>query len=63
MRVTSGPAEVGGRVEASTKVCDFASSLDAADRPFAVIEDGRVIGLVDRAAVMRVLVGVRSSEK
>jgi len=63
MRVASGPAEVGGRVEASTKVCDFASALDAADQPFAVIEHGRVIGLVDRAAVMRVLVGVRSSEK
>lgn len=63
MRAASGPAEVSGRVEATTKVCDFASALDAADRPFAVIENGRVIGLVDRAAVMRVLVGTRSSEK
>lgn len=63
MRTTTGPAEVGGNVDAATKVCDFAAALEAVDRPFAVIEHGRVIGLVDRAAVMEVFVGARTRER
>jgi len=63
MRATIGPAEVGGSVDAATKVCDFAAALAADGRPFAVIEHGRVIGLVDRAAVMEVFVGTRSSDR
>ena len=60
MRVTTGPVEFGGSVDAATKVCDFAAALEADGQPFAVMEHGRVIGVVDRAAVMEVFVGART---
>ncbi len=63
MRAADGATEFGGNVDAAAKVSDFAAELEAAGRPFAVIEDGRVIGLVDRAAVMEVFVGAYSSER
>jgi glycine betaine/proline transport system ATP-binding protein len=63
MRAAVGVAPTGGSVAADAKVCDFAAELEAASQPFAVIEHGRVIGLVDRAAVMAVFVGSRLRER
>jgi len=57
MRTAADMPQVAGNIDADTKVCDFAAALEAADLPFAVIENGRVIGLVDRAAIMAVFVG------
>lgn len=63
MQATDGTTEFGGSVEAATKVKDFAAALEAAGRPFTVTENGRVIGAVDRKAVMEVFVGAPSDEE
>jgi glycine betaine/proline transport system ATP-binding protein len=63
MRAVDGMTDFGGNVEATTKVGAFAAALEADGRPFAVMERGRVIGRVDRAAVMKVLVGAHSGER
>ena len=56
MRPLDG-APVAGEVGARAKVADFAAEVEAAERPFAVVEDGRAIGMVGRAEVMAVLLG------
>jgi glycine betaine/proline transport system ATP-binding protein len=56
MRSPDG-SEVAGAVESRRKVADFAAEVEAADRPFAVVEDGRTIGMVGRAEVVGVLLG------
>ena len=49
-----------GRIEAGTRVEAFAAEIEAADKPFAVIDgEGRVIGEVTREAVLAVLLGGR----
>ena len=48
---------MAGEVGARAKVADFAAEVEAAERPFAVVEDGRAIGMVGRAEVMAVLLG------
>jgi len=62
MRAPAGAVQTSRSIDAATKVCDFAAAAEADDRPFAVLENGRVIGVVDRAAVMEVLVGTRWRE-
>ncbi|MGH8136349.1 MAG: glycine betaine/L-proline ABC transporter ATP-binding protein, partial [Steroidobacteraceae bacterium] len=62
MRAPAGAVNSGRSVDAATKVCDFAAAVEADERPFTVLEHGRVIGVVDRAAVMEVLVGTRWRE-
>lgn len=62
MRAAGMPDQIGSSVDAATKVCDFAATLETDDRPLAVTEHGQVIGVVDRAAVMEVFVGARSRE-
>ncbi len=54
MRPGDGAA-VAGEIAAARKVADFAGEVEAADRPFAVVEDGRTLGVVGRAEVMAVL--------
>lgn len=63
MRAAAGTTPVAGSVDADTKVCDFAAALETVDQPFAVMEQGRVIGLVDRAAVMAVFVNAGLRER
>jgi glycine betaine/proline transport system ATP-binding protein len=55
MRPLNGAA-TAGEVSAERKVGDFAAEVAAADRPFAVTENGRPIGAVGRDEVMAVLV-------
>ena len=57
MRPANGAAGFAGELRPSARVAEFAAAVEDADRPFAVVEDGRVLGLVDRPAVLRVLLG------
>jgi glycine betaine/proline transport system ATP-binding protein len=57
MKPANGSAEYAGEVPAAARVAEIAGRVEAEDRPFAVVEDGCVIGKVDRAAVLGVLVG------
>ncbi|WP_246668990.1 glycine betaine/L-proline ABC transporter ATP-binding protein [Ancylobacter sp. TS-1] len=50
-------AGIAGMVPASAPIAGFAQQVEASDRPFAVVEDGRVLGVIDRRAMMDVLVG------
>ena len=51
-------AEVAGAVGAGERIGDIADKVEAADRPFAVLDaDGRQAGLIDARAVIDVLVG------
>jgi hypothetical protein len=55
MRPADGVFEFSGELRPGAKVADFAAAVEAAARPFAVVEADRILGLVDRAAVIRVL--------
>jgi glycine betaine/proline transport system ATP-binding protein len=55
MRPADGVFEFSGELRPEAKVADFAAAVEAAARPFAVVEANRILGLVDRTAVMRVL--------
>lgn len=59
MRPANGSAAVcAGDVASGAKVGEIAAAVVGAEgRPFAVVEAGRVVGVVDRDAVVRVLVG------
>ena len=57
MRPANGAAGFAGELRPSARVAEFAAAVEDADQPFAVVEDGRVLGLVDRPAVLRVLLG------
>ena len=50
-------ADFAGRVDARARIASFAHEVEAADRPFAVVDGGAVIGVVDRLAMIDVLVG------
>lgn len=48
--------DFGGEVSARHRVSEFAAAIVAADKPFAVVDrDGRVIGKIERDAVISVL--------
>ncbi len=57
MRPVGRVAEFAGELQPTARVAEFAAAVDRAARPFAVVEGDRILGLVDRAAVMRVLLG------
>jgi glycine betaine/proline transport system ATP-binding protein len=57
MRPVNGTSAFAGELAPATRVAQMAATVEAADRPFAVVEEGRVIGVVDRAAVLGVLFG------
>ena len=62
MRPLNGGADVAGQVPAASRIIDIASRIDAADRPFAVVDEaGQAVGLIDRAAVMAVLTDAAGS--
>jgi hypothetical protein len=49
---------IAGTVPADSKVEEFAKEVEAAVSAFAVHDaDGNLVGVVDRAAVMSVLIG------
>ena len=49
---------ISGSIPADSKVADFAKEVEAASGAFAVQDaDGELVGVVDRAAVMSVLIG------
>jgi glycine betaine/proline transport system ATP-binding protein len=55
MRPANGTIDFAGELAPGTKVAELAAAVEAAARPFAVVEGGRVLGVVDRSAVLRVL--------
>jgi glycine betaine/proline transport system ATP-binding protein len=58
MRPVDGTGDYAGDVAPGTKVGDMAAAVvESGGRPFAVVEDGRILGVVTRDAVLRVLVG------
>lgn len=58
MREPAAGEEIGGEVPATAKVYEFAARVEASERPLGVADEaGRQIGVVDRRAVMSVLVG------
>ncbi|WP_029351844.1 ATP-binding cassette domain-containing protein [Bosea sp. 117] len=57
MRPVNGTEGVAGSVPANARVASFAQRVEATAGAWAVIEDGRVLGMIDRAAMMDVLVG------
>jgi glycine betaine/proline transport system ATP-binding protein len=53
-----GPDDYAGELAPATRVGEMAAAVvEAGGRPFAVVEGGRLVGVVDRDAVIRVLVG------
>ncbi|RXF74193.1 quaternary amine ABC transporter ATP-binding protein [Hansschlegelia zhihuaiae] len=49
--------DFAGEVAAGARIAAFAHDVEQSDKPFAVVKDGRVIGIVDRLAMIDVLVG------
>jgi glycine betaine/proline transport system ATP-binding protein len=49
--------DYAGEVAAAAKVADVAAEVEAADRPFAVVNDGEVVGQLTRQTVIDILVG------
>jgi glycine betaine/proline transport system ATP-binding protein len=59
-RAIMGPAQgdYAGQVGADIKIAEIAARVEAAERPFAVVDEaGRVIGEVGRDVVISILVG------
>jgi glycine betaine/proline transport system ATP-binding protein len=56
MRAADGARDFAGEIEATTKIEAIARQVIDAGRPFAVIEDGALIGQLDARAVLDVLV-------
>jgi glycine betaine/proline transport system ATP-binding protein len=58
MRAAAPSEAVGGTISAATKVRDFAARVEGSELPFGVVDEaGQQIGIVDRRAVMSVLIG------
>ena len=57
MRPWTEGMDLAGEVDACAKIQDVGGDVEAASRPFAVIEKGERIGVIDRDAVLRVLLG------
>jgi glycine betaine/proline transport system ATP-binding protein len=47
----------GGEVSATDRVITFVRLLDASPLPFAVIDSGKVVGAIDRAQLLDILIG------
>ncbi len=52
-----GDGPFAGDLDAACRVADVADSVEAAQRPFRVMQDGAPVGQVDAAAVVDVLIG------
>jgi glycine betaine/proline transport system ATP-binding protein len=56
-------ADYAGVVGASARIAAFARKIEEAEKPFAVIDEGTVVGKVDRRAVIDVLIGRESADQ
>ncbi|MDR4307979.1 ATP-binding cassette domain-containing protein [Chelatococcus sambhunathii] len=56
MRPADGE-DFAGHVPAGARIAAFAHDVEASQKPFAVVEDDKVIGAIDRLAMIDVLVG------
>lgn len=52
-----GAGPFAGDLDAAARVADVADAVEAAQRPFRVMQDGAAVGQVDAAAVIDVLIG------
>lgn len=50
-------ADFAGRIDAGQRIASFAHDVESSERPFAVVDRGAVIGMIDRLAMIDVLVG------
>ncbi|WP_159715739.1 quaternary amine ABC transporter ATP-binding protein [Geminicoccus flavidas] len=57
MRPLDDRIEVAGAVDAGAKVQAIAAKVESATRPYLVTESDRPVGLIDRSAVLAVLLG------
>ena len=56
MRPANGAADLAGRLPATQRVIDAARALESSDRLYGVVDEaGRTLGIIDRAALMDVL--------
>jgi glycine betaine/proline transport system ATP-binding protein len=63
MRDVKAGEAVAGTIGATAKVRDFAARVEASDLPFGVADEaGRQIGVVDRRAVVDVLIGAEARQ-
>ncbi len=57
MRPARDSEAFAGEVAATDRISEIASLVEGTAAPFAVVDNGRVVGAIDRAIVMAVLVG------
>ncbi|MFC3694210.1 quaternary amine ABC transporter ATP-binding protein [Chenggangzhangella methanolivorans] len=57
MAPVAGASDFAGRIDAGSRIASFAHDVESSEKPFAVVERGEVIGVVDRLAMIDVLVG------
>jgi glycine betaine/proline transport system ATP-binding protein len=61
MRAPAAGEDDGARLDVRTTVKDAVPTLAASERPVCAVEDGRVVGVVDRDAVLRAIAGEEGS--
>jgi glycine betaine/proline transport system ATP-binding protein len=54
-----GEADGGPRLDVATTVRKAVPAIVGSDRPVCAVEDGRVVGVVDRDAVLQAIAGER----
>ncbi len=57
MAPVNGSVDFAGEVFADARIAEIAADVLAADRPFAVVEGERILGMLDASRVVEVLVG------
>ncbi|WP_020180778.1 ATP-binding cassette domain-containing protein [Methylopila sp. M107] len=57
MAPAGGATDFAGQIDAGQRIASFAHDVESSDRPFAVVENGALLGVVDRIAMIDVLVG------
>jgi CBS domain-containing protein len=57
MRPARAPNGLAGEVPADARLAAIAARVMAAERPLAVVEDGRVVGVIGRDEVVAALIG------
>jgi glycine betaine/proline transport system ATP-binding protein len=61
MRAPAAGEDDGPRLDVRTTVKDAVPALAASERPVLAVEDGRVVGVVDREAVLKAIAGEEGS--
>ncbi|MFG1344259.1 ATP-binding cassette domain-containing protein [Xanthobacter autotrophicus DSM 431] len=57
MRPAPAGAQFGGLIDARARIVTFAHQVGASDAAFGVVDNGRIIGAIDRLAMIDMLVG------